>query len=466
MLNSLNPVQKSRQILFWGMAILLSLLIVLFFIGIQQIENRQANHQQVTASRVAKSTLISKLEHAATRRLLLIRRAAVESDPFERDRLLSEFRDLAAQFVIILTEMRTLPLDARERELMLEFSAGARKAYRTQDQVTRLLEDDEIEQAQKLLNGPLLGIQSERILNTVATLSEYQQQMTAKEIEQSNRETAASNTLLMTLAIITLFLGIAIAYYIVRKAGHFNEELLQARLTAESASRAKSDFLSSMSHELHTPLNAIMGFSQLIQMRENLDKSDLDSLQQITESGQHMLDLVDDILELVNIDIDNLSFTLSEVPFKSIIYSCEQLSKSLAEKYSIEFEFCKPDSANAPVLYTDSSRIKYVLLKLLHNAAKYNREGGKVIISCSPADDSRMRRISVTDTGHGLAQSQIDQLFQPFVRVGATSKFLESTGISLSISKKLIEAMGGEMGVESEVGKGSTFWVEIPEVKN
>lgn len=237
-----------------------------------------------------------------------------------------------------------------------------------------------------------------------------------------------------------------------------DSELNKAKLEAERANRAKSEFLSSMSHELRTPMNAVLGFAQLLDS-EDLNEDQHDSVKEILAAGHHLLDLINDVLDLSKIESDKLELRIERIDLNVFVQHCITLVQPLAIKNQIKIVDNISSSSRFTIM-ADSLRLKQVLLNLLSNAIKYNQTGGSLILSYSVIES--ILRINVTDTGKGLSELQLSKLFQPFERLSAKNSNIEGTGIGLCISKKLIEAMNGSIGVNSTVGEGSCFWVEIP----
>lgn len=236
-------------------------------------------------------------------------------------------------------------------------------------------------------------------------------------------------------------------------------ELQGARAEADRANRAKSEFLSRMSHELRTPLNAVLGFGQLLEMSE-LGPDDQQSVSRIIAGGRHLLELINDVLDIGRIDAGELSLSLEPVRVGHVLTEATELVQPLADERSVVVLSGHADGYDLQVL-ADRHRLKQVMLNLLSNAIKYNHQGGTVALGCLETDDGR-RRIEVTDTGPGIAPENLDRLFAPFDRIGAEQNAaVEGTGLGLALSRQLVEAMGGTLGVESEVGSGSTFWVEL-----
>jgi len=238
-----------------------------------------------------------------------------------------------------------------------------------------------------------------------------------------------------------------------------NEGLQRARAEAERANREKSEFLSRMSHELRTPLNAVMGFGQLLESAD-MRPDERDSVDQIVAAGQHLLGLVDEVLDIGRIDAGELALSLEPVRAADVVSEAMNLLQPVADERGVELN---GDIAACPLsVMADRRRLKQVVLNLLSNAIKYNREAGTVTIGCIDEDDGR-HRIEITDTGAGIRPENLDRLFAPFDRIGAEQDSdVEGAGLGLALSRRLVEAMGGTLGVNSDVGVGSTFWVELP----
>ncbi|MEO6016485.1 MAG: ATP-binding protein [Polaromonas sp.] len=235
--------------------------------------------------------------------------------------------------------------------------------------------------------------------------------------------------------------------------------LKEAMAVAEKANLAKSDFLSSMSHELRTPLSAILGFAQLIESgTPQPTPSQKRSVDQILQAGWYLLELINEILDLALIESGKLSLSLEPVSLAEVMRECEAMIESQADKRGISVTF--PHFGSPCYIKADRTRLKQVLINLLSNAIKYNTERGSVLLKCVDTTPDRIR-ICVEDTGKGLSQDKIEQLFQPFNRLGQEAHTEQGTGIGLVMTKRLVELMGGVIGVESVVGKGSMFWIEM-----
>jgi len=242
----------------------------------------------------------------------------------------------------------------------------------------------------------------------------------------------------------------------------YETNLLKAKEEAELGNRAKSDFLASMSHELRTPLNAILGFAQFLKYdpQNSLNEDQTARIEHIIKGGDYLLELINQVLELNTIEAGKVSLTIDHTTPRTVIDDCLAMIRVRAAEN--EVDVCDQTTIDdLPLLWTDEVRLKQALLNILSNAVKYNHKGGKVTVSCELRPE-KVFRLIVTDTGPGIEKHLQESLFKPFERLGREAGRIEGTGIGLSITKKIVEVLGGNIGFISEQGVGSSFWIDIP----
>ncbi|MGI8549450.1 MAG: ATP-binding protein [Dehalococcoidia bacterium] len=258
-----------------------------------------------------------------------------------------------------------------------------------------------------------------------------------------------------------------------------SRELEEINRQLEAASRAKSEFLSRMSHELRTPLNAVIGFGEIMEMDPATTARQHERVRYILQGGRHLLGLINEVLDITRIESGHLSLSPEPVLLDGVVQEVIDLERPLAADAKVELGLDEPSAFRVAVL-ADRQRLRQIILNLVANAIKYNRPGGRVTLSVSSGQRGMsneeeagssllvahpsLLRLTVRDTGLGIPADQIGRLFEPFERLSAETSGVEGTGLGLAIARGLAEAMGGTIGVESVVGEGSSFWVELPAV--
>jgi PAS domain S-box-containing protein len=240
------------------------------------------------------------------------------------------------------------------------------------------------------------------------------------------------------------------------------EALLRAKEEAERANQAKSGFLAKMSHELRTPLNAILGFSQVLIMNpeNNLTQLQKENIDQIYRAGNHLLDLINDVLDLAKVESGNITLDLQPTNLATLIEEMESIFQPLANEHGVQLSKVIDPSMKLTVS-ADKLRLRQVLFNLVSNAIKYNHKGGSVTVACKPLNH-KILQIDVIDTGLGISVEDQNKLFEPFNRLGNENSNVEGTGIGLTVTRELVELMGGSIGFKSQPGEGSHFYIEMP----
>lgn len=290
-------------------------------------------------------------------------------------------------------------------------------------------------------------------------------------------KTHPGRTLLFVGGVLFAMISSLLIYLIVRRSYELKKEIIeheqtelalqQSKIEAEKANRSKSDFLTSMSHELRTPLNAVLGFAQILQItpHSKLTEQQNEYVDSIISGGNHLLELVNEILDLAKIESDQTALVIENVKAADVVSDCVDFSASIGHERNIKI-LNKFNPAESPVLVTDRQRFKQIILNILANAIKYNKDNGVVTVNGQVSDDGFLY-LSISDTGIGINSDSKKRVFELFHRLESDPMHAqEGTGIGLTVTKLLVERMAGEIGVESEKGQGSTFWFKLPLASN
>jgi signal transduction histidine kinase/AmiR/NasT family two-component response regulator len=338
------------------------------------------------------------------------------------------------------------------------------EATQRQYQVPAILEKDIPRREGAVMADEAAVLRREKLVSAredAAYLRENAADLRERKIRAAETLQAASvdHTLMLQQANEKLVIATIEAHKLTEQVEAASGQLDGARHVAEKANLAKSEFLSSMSHELRSPLNAILGFAQLLESGSPLPTpTQKASIDQILHAGWYLLELINEILDLTLIESGKLSLSMEPMSLPDVLLDCQNMIDPQARKNDIHVSF--PQLDRPYFVYAARTRVKQVLVNLLSNAIKYNRAGGTVDVTCR-AINTRRIRISVQDRGEGLPPEKLAQLFQPFNRLGQETGAEEGTGIGLVVAKRLVELMDGEIGADSTVGDGSVFWIEL-----
>ncbi len=427
-------------------------------------ENESSSHKMQLFSEFA------ELARGRTRNTIQI----LESeDIFEQDELNQELEGFAGRFADVREQLDMMPFNGQDRKLYESvFEVVQRILPRQRRAVELLMHEDDREEARRLIYEIVLPGQQE-IIDIFHELIRREREHIASNtqlINDSMLQVNQHNELLFSF-ILVLFTGLSgfIIYRISRIQKQVSsayegleetvrertQDLKMARDAALTASKSKSEFLSSMSHELRTPLNAIIGFSQLLEMEE-MDPLQKDSVNEIHKAGKHLLDLINEVLDLARIEAGRMEAKMQEVDLDSVLSEVRSLSEPIAARYGVSLDVQKHTKLR---VMADNKRIKQVILNLVSNAIKYNRKDGSVDVYTEIFGDRL--RIFIRDTGRGIAPEQREGLFEPFNRLGAEGSEIEGTGIGMMVTRQLVELMQGHIDFDSKVGEGSLFWVDF-----
>jgi signal transduction histidine kinase/ActR/RegA family two-component response regulator len=422
--------------------------------------NAQIAYQQTSVAMKnsqLKQQLLTTMYNASVERSVTLLKMHTETDPFKLDEMNMHMGEQARIFLEARKKLFTLPLTSKEKEILEDQRAAAMKNAPLQDSVATLFLEEKRDAATKVLIEQAIPGQHIMRKHITRTIDEYEKEST-QIIDNIKKNFEEHNRISLLLGALIALTSIAIIIVVLTRLTRQEEQKLKAALKqAEQANYAKSEFLSRMSHELRTPLNAIIAFSDLILYEKALDPKLKSHIQHINKAGDHLLSLIDDILDLARIESGKLKIPVKPTNLQKVLEECESLIIPIAQDARVNLSF---DPHVDYIVSADHTSLKQALLNLLSNAVKYNRKKGAIRVSYEVKSKNRLR-INVIDTGKGLSSEQQQKLFKPFERLGAEFSEVKGTGIGLTITRDLIQLMGGSVGAESKKGKGSNFWIEL-----
>jgi len=397
-------------------------------------------------------------------------------DFFDLDANYQVFNDGARDFLQGRYDFERIGVDEEEKKLFKELDAAIEvlrpRIHGYFKDAGDSIDDPDRDKRHDELFGRIKDIYDpyDDLLSIIDRLTQRQIQSHQSNMSKLDETTSTTITAIITTGAVMVLVCVAIAVFVIRRESQKSNALVreiytrrEAEQAAEAASFAKNDFLSHMSHELRTPLNAIIGFSDSIKAETFGPIGDryIEYAGDINQSGQHLLVLINEILDLSKIESGNIEINFKNLQLLDCIDYCMTIIRPQAEKEGITVSGeCLCDSRRN--VRADPVRLRQVLINVLSNAVKYNKPGGHIGIWCEENDQTGMGRLYVKDTGLGIPEEYKGIIFDPFSRDPRTAKEKEGTGIGLSIAKSLMERMNGDIGFESTIDEGTTFWIDIP----
>ena len=453
---------RSVIVIFAGFATVLVLLAMLFVLRLSKV-SEEADRLETLRVEYLKKELVFQMRDAAHTRAIILLQLAHTLTPLKQHDLLASFNENANDFIKARDQLLAMGLQpaqlaawARARPL----TVAGRKA---QEKVASLLLAGQTQAASTLLQDEVIPIQ-QKVMQELTSMLDYSTQRVSQLLDDEKQEETRKLRLVITLASITLLIGICVAFFVIRIISRSETELVRAREDAQEANRHKSLFLANMSHELRTPLTAILGFSELLcdDAKERGLNDMVADLQRVNAAGNHLLELINDILDLAKIDAGKMELQIEAFDTTTLL---EDVAATIApllvkNRNVLELE-CAGDLGK---MHTDVGKVRQTLLNLLGNATKFTSDGHITLAAMREhCADQDWLTFSVTDTGIGMNSEQMSRLFQAFSQGDAsTTRKYGGTGMGLAISKRFCKLMGGDLTVTSEAGVGSTFTLKLP----
>lgn len=450
-----EPYLAKKIGLFFGFGAMLGLMGFITLVGLWGMEKIQNSADAIVSDRMAKIQLVIQMRAAARERTVLLERMILLDDPFERDAEFMRFNSHGAQFAQARIALSKSQLSETERDLLQQQGKLSGVAVPLQNQVVDLLAMDEIDRAKQILVEEAIPLQ-DQVLQRLTQLYDYQQQQANQAAAEAGHANQEARIWMLLLSAVAGAIGIMIAVVVGRRTVQAQREREKYLDEIKRANEAKSAFLANMSHEIRTPLTAIIGFADASLDGDHTAEERQNAFRTIVRSGKHLLQIINDILDLSKVEADKLEVErIALSPFQLLaevdgLVRMQAVEKGLA--FNIEHEFPLPEK-----IASDPIRIKQVLINLCGNAIKFTHSG-HVNIRVSYDQQAQLFHFTVVDSGIGLNKEQINRIFCAFIQAdSSTTRKYGGTGLGLSLSRRLAQMLGGSLEVISEPGIGSSF---------
>lgn len=408
----------------------------------------------------AKVRHVMAMRDAIRQRVNFLSIIVTNEDPFERDEKIMQFYSYATLFVTARKKLEALPMNKEEKKYHNEIRKAIKHVQPYSDNIIEMASSYVVSERELIKTAKIAHSKREPLFNALNTLVTLQQRYSQEALKQSRELNEHTNSITIVVTLLILLAALATAIFVTRTVSRQKEKLVMAYEVAQAATRSKSAFLANMSHEIRTPITAMIGFAESTFFSDQTEETRQRSVKTIIESGRHLLQIVNDVLDISKIESDKLEVEILPCSIFSVVSGAETILKNMAQKKSIElkvnYRFPMPVEVK-----TDPVRLKQILINLGSNAIKFT-EQGHVHINVEYELSNNKLYITVVDTGIGLTKKQMKEIFEPFKQADvSTSRKYGGTGLGLTLSKQLANALGGDITVTSDVGKGSRFVISV-----